>query len=298
MGLIMAKIIRLAGVSLTDLAAPKIIQRDAIEADGSLFLFDGAHDFGAFSGVPPSGGTVPNVLSNKSAALLSTTESATHFTVPTWADVSGKFKGERTTKGGVHGIITQAGSQVAQHGFQMRAASALLSYFNANSSHAFYYSIWSLVTRIGLTTVANQSPFHCAANTSNYAFHFQGGLPNGPADSKRIGYKSFPSMVDDHSSSLPAPHSRFSSLGVLGNSGTGPGSNQIEFGVGTFGAWDGLNYNKAASRIIYRAYMEDLTVSGRTYAEAEAIDFALYTAAFAPGGKFYGDTYTAPSTMP
>lgn len=72
----------------------------------------------------------------------------------------------------------------------------------------------------------------------------------------------------------------------------------MTFGVGTIGAWIGGNYNKATSRIIYRARIEDLTVSGRTYEEVEAIDFALYTAAFAVGGKFYGDTYTDPTTFP
>jgi len=41
-----------------------------------------------------------------------------------------------------------------------------------------------------------------------------------------------------------------------------------------------------------------MTVSGRTYAEVEAIDYALYQAAFGPGGKFADDTYTNPSTIP
>lgn len=50
--------------------------------------------------------------------------------------------------------------------------------------------------------------------------------------------------------------------------------------------------------MIYRVYIEDLTVSGRTYAQVDSIDFALWQAAFAAGGKFYGDTYTDPSTLP
>lgn len=34
------------------------------------------------------------------------------------------------------------------------------------------------------------------------------------------------------------------------------------------------------------------------HGDVEAIDYALYQAAFAPGGKFYGDTYTDPATLP
>lgn len=57
--------------------------------------------------------------------------------------------------------------------------------------------------------------------------------------------------------------------------------------------------NKAASRVLYRWYLEDLTVSGRTYAEVLAADYALYQQAFGVGGRYYGDTLpTDPSTIP
>lgn len=48
-----------------------------------------------------------------------------------------------------------------------------------------------------------------------------------------------------------------------------------------------------------RAYVEDLTVSGRTYAEVDAIDHALYTKeVLTPGSRYYGDTFTDPATIP
>lgn len=56
--------------------------------------------------------------------------------------------------------------------------------------------------------------------------------------------------------------------------------------------------NKGGSHILYRCYLEDLTVSGRTYEQVKAIDDALFAAAFSSGGKFYGDTYTDPATLP
>jgi len=56
--------------------------------------------------------------------------------------------------------------------------------------------------------------------------------------------------------------------------------------------------NQCPSDIFYRGYCEDLTVSGRSYADVDALDKALWDAAFAAGGRFAGDTFTAPSTFP
>jgi hypothetical protein len=52
--------------------------------------------------------------------------------------------------------------------------------------------------------------------------------------------------------------------------------------------------------VFWRGYVEDLTVSGRTYAEADAIDIAEFTKqVLTSGGRYYGDTIvTAPSTIP
>lgn len=65
-----------------------------------------------------------------------------------------------------------------------------------------------------------------------------------------------------------------------------------------FNAIGGIR-ERLSSSIFYRAYIEDLTVSGRTYAEVDAIDYALYTKeVLTPGGRYYGDTYTDPATIP
>jgi len=52
------------------------------------------------------------------------------------------------------------------------------------------------------------------------------------------------------------------------------------------------------SGVIYRAYMEDLQVSGRSYAAVDAIDFEQFTKhVLTAGGRYYGDTYTDPATI-
>jgi hypothetical protein len=62
--------------------------------------------------------------------------------------------------------------------------------------------------------------------------------------------------------------------------------------VGHVGArvGDGTTPAMGPSVVDYRAYVEDLDLSGRTYAQVDNIDFGLYNKAFAVGGRLYGDT--------
>ena len=295
----MGKLLRLRGVSITDTSAPKIITRDKIESNGSLFLFDGNHQFGTFTGLPAQNAAIPNVLSNKAAALLGVAESAVGLVVGGATVNSAYWKSERTTKGGVHGIITQAGGQVGNPQYRIKAATAIRDYVLANLTHKYYVSIWSSITRQSLT-INSQSPMHLVgATTANMLFHFESGMPFPQSGSTLLGRKPDPVVGDLPAQPLAVPYNRFGSIGVQGFVGAGPGASAgINLLVGTDGPWAGGLLNKAASRIIYRAYIEDLTVSGRSYAEVEAIDYAMFLEAFGAGGKFSGDTYTAPSTLP
>jgi hypothetical protein len=295
MDLIMGKIIRITDTALTDLLAPKIFVRDPIESAGSLFLFDGNHQFGQFAGLPENGGLIPNVLSNKASDLLNAAESQLSFGVSRTDDLTGVFLAERTSKGGIYGILTQAGGQTNAQRYVVQASNLIRDYVRSNVSRGFYVSLWSQTVRNGVPSNAPQSPFHFAANTSNFLFHYQGGVAAAP--SSQLGIFNDPTQ--NNFSGLAVPHARFGALGVNANTGTGPAvSTPLEFGVGTLGAWNSFNFNNCPSNIIYRAYIEDLTASGRTFSEVQAIDYALYQEAFAPGGKFHGDTFTDPATLP
>lgn len=298
----MGKLTRLSDVVFTDTTGPKLITRDKLESDGSLFLFDGNHPHGLFTGLPPVNSRIPNVLSNKASALLGILEANTHFVVAQVAGLdSAVFKRERTGKGGIHGLITQAGGQVSLQNYFLRAAPSIQEHMRDNPTHVFYVSLWQTITRKAPTgTVSPQAPFYFTngvAATANFRFHMEGSIafPRvGTTPNK--GTKVVPAVSDND---IANGTNRFTSLAVQGNTGNGPVSaDAVTFGVGTNAAWNGANYNKAASRIIYRAYVEDLTVSGRTYAEVEAIDYAMYQEAFGLGGKFSQDTYTAVNTLP
>ena len=57
--------------------------------------------------------------------------------------------------------------------------------------------------------------------------------------------------------------------------------------------------NNVSSHIVYRLYLEDLTVSGRSYATVDALSWAEYQKqVLTPGGRYYGDTFTDPATLP
>lgn len=296
------KLLRLHGITINNPTAPKIITRDKIESRGSLMLFDGNHQFGQFSGLPAAGSDIPNALANIAAGLLGVNETQTALKVlAVSSDNLSVFRKERTSKGGIHGIITQSGSQVSAQMYYLCASDAVRNYVRDNPNHTFYFSLWQRITRKALASAASQAPFYFTngvSATTNYRFHMQGGQPFPSATSPLVwrGSKTDPVASDKD---VANDTNRFTSLAVQGNSGNGPvGTDPIALGVGTYSAWNALNYNVGASRIIYRAYIEDLTVSGRSYAEVEAIDYALYQEAFGVGGKFANDTYSAPSTLP
>lgn len=297
----MGRILRLAGVNITDSTAPIIKRRDKIESVGSLFLFDGNHEFGQFTGLPAPGASIPNVLADRASEALSVTEAAVNSVVGGSSIETSTFKKERTAKGGIHGITTHGSAQTIAERYEIYAADAIRNHVIANPTHSYYMSIWQRVTRKSLATTAVQPPYwftNGAGATSNYHFFFDGSeTAPAPSNADRcLGAKVVPPLKDN---ALTGPADRFTSLGVKAMTGSGADITQkITLAVGIAGPWSGFNLNKGASRIIYRAYMEDLTLSGRTYAEVEALDYAMWLEAFAEGGKFHGDTFTDPSTLP
>ena len=300
----MGKLLRLNGQTIDNPSAPVIIARDRIESRGSLMLFDGNHEFGGFIGLPDVDTYIPNALANITGAITGGIGMDTSFKVKLVRPNSDKFKAERTTKGGIHGIVTQAGGQTVALNYMLEGPKSVSDYILAHPGNQYYFSLWSMVTRAGLTSSAAQSPFHFTNSlgaTTNHLFHMQGGVPSPgyPSAPSFRGMKAAPTFTDHTGASITPPMKRFGSIGVQGFVGNAPtAADRIQLGVGTFGGWASLNFNVCPSRIIYRAYAEDLTLSGRNYAEVAALDYAYFLEAFAPGGKFFGDTFTSPTTLP
>lgn len=297
----MSNIIKLTGVSLTG-APPKIIVKDPVESSGSLFLYDASYEVG--KPVPANGATVANALEDLAVSNLGswiTPGEVLNATIRRTPDLANIWKVERTSKGGLYGLITQNGGQTKDEYLIMDLPKQVRDYiYNNRSTNTFYFSAWWYVVRPMLSDEnwAPQSVMHYTGDgnaTANYLFFMSMGAPSPFSGSTLKGKANYPGINEQQVSNLTRMRA---SIAVQGGVGTGPNStNAIEYGMGAFSAWGSFNRNKAPSRILYRCYVEDLTLSGRTYNEVEAIDHREYERAFAPGGKFAQDEYPAPSTM-
>lgn len=275
-------------VRFTDTTLPKL-RYDKILSDGSLYLIDLSHSMGKLTSMPANGGAIPNVASKEATRLLSVAESAVNPTFVTQAQAA-DAKFELTGKGAIHGIYSQVNNIATARGSYVGLPTAIINYLIANKTHQFYLSAWVRRTRAALAAPLNGV-----------------GMPwldlgAGGSFLARAGGSSAGFKISANSKVLPAgglnsKANRY--VAISGNAGSGdtvttPRGAMLWGGILTSDSFA----NVATSDILYRTYMEDLTVSGRTYAQVEAIDSAMWTAAFAPGGKFYGDTFTDPATFP
>ena len=295
----MAKKIVISGFTSTDTSAPRLVDLDRIESAGSLMLTEVAHPSSAWAaGVPVAGVTVqPNILWAKAAAVIGSGNAVTLSSAlnrgTNWT--GSKILLERTTKGGLHGVMPNPlGVASAQTFFSLSPADPIKTFMLANPTHQFYYSLWARITRRSAAGLAVLPDLAEYANPSvpasnNFALiRIGSNLPVNGRNSASTGTN--PALLNVTSSAfagtLPASIAGFNAFaaivgpqGVNGSAGTPP------------------TYDNLPSVVFYRAYLEDLTVSGRTYAAVDALDLTAHTNAFAVGGRYFGDAYTDPAAV-
>ncbi|WP_188043656.1 hypothetical protein [Changpingibacter yushuensis] len=283
-----------------------------LPTQGALLLIDPTHPvLGAWeAGVPASGGTVPNLAWDHAAAVLGSGTEESLACAMDYSGMSGS-KGliERTTRGGLHGIFSQtqnvAAGDTTHMSIRLPEPLRLWISTGAAKEHSTFVSVWGATTRV---TNMNPGQFEAIlelmeGNTtagralirSNGA-----GYPN-VNNTNHLGSSHYPAAV------LPAgPFRKALGTGAAGGVfvSYGADSNSV-FAVGNVGLnrYSGgstpVPLGHSGSRVLYRVYVEDLTVSGRTYAEVDALDQSLFASeVLTAGGRYYGDTYTNPSTLP
>lgn len=270
---------------------------DIILSDGSLVLVDFAHSSNPLMGAPVTGTkNIPNIAWKEAAAMHgSGTQNA--WSLDTVANVSSSDGFiERSGKGGVHVCMSQSTHSGTGKGFETRrqvdSASPLLQYLYANMGNDFYFSQWEKITRVGITTNPENSSAAAYASTgSSSASNCLFNLSRAVTYNATLGSANSPSLPQPLGDSFRCggfggwtAAGRPSSAATIIASFLAIGQLPVVFGAGPV--------NSSRSAILYRAYLEDLTVSGRTYAEVKAIDQALFSQAFAVGGRFYNDTFT------
>lgn len=268
-----------------------ILKSDPMLNAGSLALFEPMHPIEQWGpGVPGAGASIPNLASKFATPLLGSTIDGTFINGGFTDATSGKI--ERTGKGGVHGIVSQAkdsGPHASTSG-GITLPLALWDYVANNPDHDYYTSFWAHTTR---GAVSGKYPvmaiFSEGSTLTNYLYVLQNS--NRPSSTSDAG--SFlggrGSMVE------PGPILRNVGVSqVTGTMSTGASTKAREFGWGRYRGSTSGHF----SWIFYRFYMEDLTVSGRTYAQADAADLTLKGEAFGAGGRYANDTFTDPATIP
>jgi len=279
-----------------------IVEDDALLTSGSLVLIDPIHTLNPWAGgVPAHDADIPNVASAKVATLLGGADGTQYpAKIKIGGDINNGTKGllERTTKGALHGIVSQANALTSDDGVAIGINADIKTYLIANTAHRFYMSQWDRITRINAGTLS-----------STQAAEF-GVMGPGTSTSMVAVVRPSTSLVGNNTAvtnivaepDLNVAGERFVAVGTHVDST----ANSSTVHSGPFwGAYTGT-YNAAvlASRNTYwpsfvfrRFYLEDLTVSGRTFAEVAAIDEAAWTAAVASGGRYGSDTFTAASSV-
>lgn len=279
--------ITLSDIVFSDSSLP-VLRDDPLLSSGSLVLVDVGHSKGRLSGVPSNGTLVNNIAGSIASGLVGSASVSpdilTGFT-------NSAMVPELSGKGGLHVIKSKVNDTNATR-FTLRLPAAIKAYLLANPTHGYYFSMWQQVTR---KFDANNAPLMIIGESS-YSVNFLINIgstgdvagPNTNVLGKAITLNPFVSTgpaklqlaVSKATGALTSL--AYTDLFIFG-------------GVPSVGVMDAA-LKKGGSQIMYRVYLEDLTVSGRTYAEVKALDDALYAAAFSPGGKFYGDTHSDPVT--
>jgi hypothetical protein len=279
-------IIQVLGQSLkgAGLNAPKLTRVDKIESAGSLFLLDMSKVTGTWDMITTK--VLPNLFETQA---LSITGSATSSSCVGSLTDNSVARLERTAKGGLYFISKHAvvsGTYPAGNYLKVAIAGGVKDWIRTHfqgdaQEHDFYFSSWV------------KHPEYVSGDLSYVAQYSNEGNHNN----ERV----FFFQMGGGNSDQPI---RFSWRGMHGNGTSGSGIYPVALTPFTAfnGGYSGLNTagsqnKRIASAIFYRFYVEDLTISGRTFAQVDALDQQLYTEAFAAGGKFYGDSYTSPTIL-
>lgn len=296
--------------TFTDTTLPKDRIDPVLPDAGALYLWDAAHPAGPQpAGVPAQSSAMPNIAWQQAAAMIGSGDATTLSMKALLTTGAGAYGTgglsllERTAKGGIHSITSQA-SDPGTVGFGISLADPLMTYVLGNSpEHFFYWSVWTRTTRsdwAAPVSAGKRESYLEISNGSSGSSNYLAGIFNAgnakgasgnagraPADGQAVGPFLSNVVSKEWTGTEPATAAQSQRLAAV-----------IGAGVGAYQYTAGIRQSKA-SRIVYRVYAEDLTVSGRTYSQVDALDLAQYTKdMITAGGRYVGDTFTAPSTIP
>lgn len=283
---------------VTDTTIP-ILRKDPILSAGSLILLDLSNGSIAAPATIPAGTTVgifPNVAWEEAKTIFGAGDitSLGFNSQNGLSDTNGKV--ELTAKKGIHAILSQVNHTSSAQRFIVALPDVYKNYIHNNPTHKYFVSTWRKKTRLYLAGLDFSFMGLDFQTTGAYQL-FETVQGRGMTASGALGQRDA-LVANDLNVQIRNRLTGGATAGTPTSAGTSDAGTNLMAAGGGMNAYSSTgNLNKMPSVITYRVYIEDMTVSGRTYAEVDAIDKALYDAAFAVGGKFNGDVFTDPATV-
>lgn len=286
--------------TFTDATLPVLRDDPILPAAGALALYEPGHPINPLVGVPANAALLPNLALPQAQALTGATAAQLSAVMNVGSTYDAFCIRERTAGGGLHLLTTETAVGDANTFVTVTLGSAFPTYLIANKAHSYFYSLWGRWTRLGpaLSVGVGNPIYSVVMQTASDAYTFY-QRPTGagevcyPTDSRRLGWRASNSV-----SSTVAPFIQNIGTNAIATAATAITTTKI-LQAGHALSPASVDYGKTSSLVFYRWYCEDLTVSGRTYATVDALDIAEYNRQVTTiGGRYYGDTYTNPTTLP
>lgn len=282
-----------------DLSAPKLYD-DALMSKGSLVLLEPSKSLDA-KRLPEVGNLLTNLASStaeKITGLSGTKLDYTFYSERNFEATDHII--ERSTKGGLHVGVQQDGTTTAQNGatWGLMSDESLSAYMGKYPNHVYYTSLWSRPTRMSKKAPngVNQQLVYIAGPNESAGIMYANTLLAAVVNESETGsnapapVSSVPRFVGRTAIPVEVGKDHYIDYAFDIRDWTAPVSrvvNRIRWQEGSATSGGGQSW------ILYRYYIEDLTVSGRTYNEVSTIDKRLYAKAFGVGGQYANDKYSS-----
>lgn len=298
----MTLVLRMKG-KINNADAPQLIRHDPIESrTGSLFLWD--------AGLSPVNSAnkatiLPNLLNSYDSTHSNSFEITTYSATAPDPDY---IRSELTAKGGIHFIVSQSAvtSKSINDGIYLQPTTDLAQKLldklltgNAN----LYVSIWTKHTRkVIKSDGAAGLILWLANNTTNQVCLMTQAMPKVDGVSGNVENSVSKLNLDSRKDAI-VNESNYYQFVIKKHANTAPSlAQRLKIGSGVVQPYSGSigsnqAFNATPSYIVYRIYIEDLDLSGRTFEQVKAIDDAEHAKAFAEGGRFHGDTWSNPASV-
>lgn len=241
-----------------------ILGDDPILSKGSLVLVEPGHPVNPLVGVPDDGTLLPNLAFQQATALVGGYVTGAQLAAPYVKPSAGALW--RTSKGALQ-WSTAGGNAAGGALLPLK----VLQHIEKYPDHVRYVSWWGgYVSGTGINGQLTYATLNSDGAPDNGAWSLTGGAGGGNAQLGPRRGSVAQAYQGTRNATAAATHGMAKIFGRIMPNPT-PSNGQM---------------------IFTRFYLEDLTISGRTEAEVQAIDSELFARnVLTPGGRYYGERY-------